>query len=420
MPVIEDAAPRTGPLPGPLPGPVPWRFLALVTTSAFFLRLGYCWTIAADTFGAGDAYYYHYQGNLLAKGRGFIDPFFARQGRVFATANHSPAWPVLLAGASLFGLTSYADHRAVGSLPGAVSVLLVGVLGTRLAGPTVGKIAAVVAALNPVLIAADGSLMSESLYGVFVLLAVLVGVSQARAGSYGRSVALGGCIGLAALTRSEGIVLLVLLAAPAVWLSGGTLARRGGQFAAALLACALVIAPWAIRNTLTFDRFVPLSTNGGSLLAGANCAGVYSGDDIGGWHYDCLSYPVGDNPATQDAIWNDEGRQYMLDHLDQVPEVVAARVLRTWGLFEPRPELDEGVPSWFATLGVVFHWVTIPLILFGLYVGWRRKVTLWPFASLAALVTLSSAYGWGVTRFRHIFELASCVLIALACNALWT
>ncbi|HEX3453133.1 MAG TPA: hypothetical protein VHS03_00795, partial [Gaiellaceae bacterium] len=272
--------------------PVPWRAIVVVAVTAFVLRLGYVLTIAADTKGV-DSVYYHVQANLIAKGRGFLDPFALRlDGRSIPSALHPPAWPVFLAGASLLGLTSYSDHRAVGALTGAISVLLVGVLGTRLAGARVGVIAAVVAAVNPVLIGIDGSLMSESLYGVFVLLAVLVALDVWRRPTVWRCLLLGALIALAALTRSDSLALLVLLAVPAVWLAGAALGTRALRFGLVLLACLVVLAPWTIRNADEFNRFVPLSTNDGSLLAGANCDSVYSGADIGLWDFFCSAVPV--------------------------------------------------------------------------------------------------------------------------------
>jgi 4-amino-4-deoxy-L-arabinose transferase-like glycosyltransferase len=397
---------------------IPWRAIGIVAVAALVLRLAYVLTIASDTVGEGDAHFYHLQANLLADGRGFIDPFYEQEGRVLASANHPPAWPVLLAGPSLLGLTSYADHRAVGAFTGALAVLLVGVLGVRLGGRTVGVAAAVVAACNPVLIAVDGSLMSESLYGVWVLGAVIVALGLVRRPTQWRAVLLGALIGLAALTRSEGLGMLVLLALPAVWLARGDWRQRALRFGVAAVACLVVIAPWTIRNQVAFDAFVPLTTNDGSLIGGANCPAVYSGRDLGTWRFDCLSFPVGEDEADQARIWRDEGLEFMRDHLDRLPTVVAVRVLRTWGLYPPRSDLDEGVPRGFADIGVWYHWLTIPLVLFGIVVAWRRRATLWPFASIAALVTISSAIGWGVTRFRHAFSLMACVLVAFAVVAI--
>ena len=408
-------APRTG----RGAGPVPWVFLGVASLGALVLRVVYNLTVVAGMHGEGDAYFYHLTANLLADGQGYIDPFRAGRGIVVLTANHPPGWPVVLSVLSRLGITSYDGHRMLGAFTGAFAVFLVGVLATRMAGPTIGKIAVVVAALNPVLIGIDGSLMSESLYGVFLLGAVIVALRVRDEATLPRLVALGVLIALAALTRSEAVLLVVLLAVPAVWLGGGAVLRRLGSVCVVALACVVVIAPWTIRNHGAFGAFVPLTTNDGTLLSGANCDAVYSGHDIGIWRFDCVTIELEVNEAVASNRWRRESARYMADHLDRVPVVVAARVLRTWGLFEPRPDLDEGVPYDIAQYAAWYHWLALVATITGVVVAWRRRIALWPFASIALLVTALSAIGWGVTRFRQPFELVGCVLVALAVHAAW-
>ena len=398
---------------------MPWVFLGSVSLGALVVRLAYDRTAVAGMRGAGDAHFYHFTANLLADGRGFINPFEAQDGVVVLTANHPPGWPVLLSLFSRLGITSYDGHRLMGAFTGAIAVLLVGVLATRQAGPTIGKIAVVVAALNPVLIGIDGSMMSESLYGVFVLGAVIVALQVRDEVTVPRLIGLGVLIALASLTRSEGALLVVFLALPAVWLGGGAVLRKLLNVGVVALVCVVVVMPWTIRNYNAFGMLVPLTTNDGTLLSGANCDAVYSGHDIGIWRFDCVTLAPDANEAAASVRWRRESVRYMVDHLDRVPVVVAARVLRTWGLFEPRPDLDEGVPYDIALWGVWYHWVALIATMAGVVVAWRRRIALWPFVSIALLVTFSSAVGWGVTRFRQPFELVGCVLVALAIHAAW-
>ena len=103
-----------------------------------------------------------------------------------------------------------------------------------------------------------------------------------------RAAVLGLAIGVAALTRGEAQLLLLLLALPVVWL-----VPRGGRvrLGAAVLAGFLVlVGPWLARNWITFNRPTSISTNEGGLLAGANCHDAYNGFLIGSWG--CL--PVND------------------------------------------------------------------------------------------------------------------------------
>ena len=57
----------------------------------------------------------------------------------------------------------------------------------------------------------------------------------------------------------------------------------------AVLATALTIAPWTIRNLPTFDRTTFLTTGDGSVFKGANCPGTYRGGFTGGWDIRCLA-----------------------------------------------------------------------------------------------------------------------------------
>ena len=112
-----------------------------------------------------DAIWYELQSQTLSHGDGYIDPdAFFRLGERVPTANFPPLWPLLLAGANQVGLDTERAHQMVGCVLGSITVALTGVIGRRVAGRRVGIVAAAIVAVSPMLIAADGSLMAESLY----------------------------------------------------------------------------------------------------------------------------------------------------------------------------------------------------------------------------------------------------------------
>ena len=76
----------------------------------------------------------------------------------------------MLTGLYELGGTGQEAQRLLGSLFGAGTIVTLAVLGRRVGGDRVGLIAAAVAAVYPMLITADGALMSESLYGFLVAL----------------------------------------------------------------------------------------------------------------------------------------------------------------------------------------------------------------------------------------------------------
>src|SRR3954453_14852394 len=234
--------------------PRPRRFaqsVAVVAVCGGLLRLADLLTVARHTVGIGDWWFYHWQANLIADGRGFLDPFQLLQDHAVPSAGHPPLYPVLLAGLSKAGITSTFGHRSLGIVLGMVSIVLIALIARRIAGPGAGLAAAVVAAAYPIFIGADADLMSETLYGPLIAGALLAALSLREGPRLAAAGLLGALIALAALTRSEALLLLPLLALPLAWRGG-----RGGRvarLAAVLGACALVLTPWMVRNARTFD-----------------------------------------------------------------------------------------------------------------------------------------------------------------------
>jgi 4-amino-4-deoxy-L-arabinose transferase-like glycosyltransferase len=151
---------------------------------------------------------------------------------------------------------------------GALSVLLVFLITSRLWGRSIGLLAAGMAAVFPPLVLTSRDLLTESLFVPVVLAAVLCLLEYRRAARLGWAAAAGVLCGLAILTRNPGPVLLVPLAAGA-WFLRPRLARRSLAGPAVLLGCAaLVVLPWTVRNAVEFGRFIPVTTGTGYALAG--------------------------------------------------------------------------------------------------------------------------------------------------------
>jgi hypothetical protein len=240
--------------------------------------------------------------------------------------------------------------------------------------------------------------------------------------------ALGAAAACAALTRSEGAALLVLIGGPAIaWWAPDR--RRAIRLAlAAVGAFAVLMAPWQIRNLMTFDRFVPITTTSGSLLAGSNCDGTYRGPTLGLWRLDCviaaedrIAGRLGPQARREDesvrgARLGTEGKDYIRHHRGRLPVVVAVRVLRTWDFYRPRDqaayETFEGRHLRVEQAGVAIYYLLLPFVAFGAWVLWRRDRRLLGLLAIpCVLVTIVSATGYGVTRFRSAAE-PSLVLLA--------
>lgn len=243
--------------------------LIAILVLALAIRLG---TILATTdyepvFDSGD-YVRHAQS--IAAGDGFPDSIFTSSES--PSAFRPPLYPYLLGGVyAVFGDgAGETAGRIVGALLGVLVVYLVFLIGRAIWGIRVGLWAAALAAVLPPLAFLNEALISEPLFLATELGVILAALTARREGGDWRLAALTGLLcGLAALTRSNGI-LLVIPAAIAVWVGRPWLSRQAlAPPLAVIVAAALTVLPWTVRNTLEFDQLVPFSTQSGFAMAGA-------------------------------------------------------------------------------------------------------------------------------------------------------
>jgi 4-amino-4-deoxy-L-arabinose transferase-like glycosyltransferase len=400
----------------------PRRFaqtVAVVALCGGLLRLADLLTVARHTVGIGDWWFYHWQANLIADGTGFLDPFQLLQQHAVPSAGHPPLYPIVLAALSKAGLSSTLAHRSLGIVLGMISIVLIALIARRIAGPAAGLAAAIIAAAYPIFIGADADLMSETLYGPLIGATLLAALSLREHPRAAAAALLGALIALAALTRSEGLLLLPLLALPLAWRGGRS--GRVARLAAIVGACALVLAPWMVRNARTFDRFVPISTNDATVVAGANCPLTYHGVDLGGWTIECISPRGRGDESVQAARWRSEGINYASGHIERLPVVVAVRFLRVWDLWQPRRQVQfaEGRQRHVEQAGVAMYFLLLPLAAYG-FLTLRDRWTRWILASPFVVVSIAAIAGYGVPRLRHAAEIPLVVLAGIAIPSLLT
>lgn len=394
--------------------------LALIAAFGLVVRLVILFGPARDTKGYGDWHFFHEGANLIARGHWFVEPFvYLSDGRYVPSAGHPPLWELLLGGVSAAGGTSPNAHRVVGCVLGAVAIVLIGLLARRIAGDRAGTVAALIAAIYPVFIGADTSLLSETLYGVLVAASLLVAFRVRDGGGWGAAAALGALVALAALTRSEALVLIVFLALPvAMWSRPG----RWTRAAACVAAFVLVLAPWAVRNWSEFGRPVLISTNDGTLLAGANCGLTYHGTDLGFWNFQCISKKDTKlNEAEQEAVWRREGANYVGDHAGRLPVVLLARLARTFDVYQPRRMVLNAEGRWKRVdqAGIVMYFLLLPFAIGGGVLVWRRRRSdLLILLTPVAMVIVQTLTGYGIPRFRHAAEITLVVLAGVAMASL--
>jgi 4-amino-4-deoxy-L-arabinose transferase-like glycosyltransferase len=392
----------------------------ILVPAALGAGLAVAYGLATPQHRFGDPDFFQRTGNLLAEGRGYVRPFgFLGHGPEVATALHPPLFPAFMALLSLVGIDSSTPQRVVGAgLLHAGLVLAIGLLARRLARARAGLIAAALAAVMPSLIVVAGSGESEPLFGLLMVGALMTAYAALARPTLTGALVMGVFIGLATLTRSEG---LLLIAIPLlVWWLGRREAGHWRRLGVSVAALAVVILPWVIRNDAIFG-YPLLSTNVGSLIAGANCPSTYSGPGIGDWHR-CFPARVGPR-SVDEAIYSSNlvrrGVSYARSHSGRLPAVLAARAMIVWSIGR--------VPSWdrpvagrpalrVATLA--FYYAALVLGVFGLVILRRRGVPILLLLVPAFVTTTIAVVGWGSSRFRYTSEIVLAVVAAVTIDHL--
>jgi 4-amino-4-deoxy-L-arabinose transferase-like glycosyltransferase len=185
------------------------------------------------------------------------------------SSDWSPGAPLLYA-ASFYatGGAREGSARIVELLLGLATIVVVYLLGKRIACRPAGLIAAFAVAVYPPFIHSVGALYSEP-PAIFALPAAVLAFLWAGEQTRLRAWLLPGLLfGLTALIRPEYLLVGAAFAVLALIKVGRERGWRPGLAGAALLVIALLlpVIPWTIRNEIVLDRTVPISTGGGKAL----------------------------------------------------------------------------------------------------------------------------------------------------------
>jgi len=401
-----------------------WWGLALVCVAAAGLRFGYVAVAKPNQELLGDQIYYSAQARTIAEGNWFDDPY--NPGR--PAADHPPLTSLMMAPAAAVAPGSVMAQRYLMAAYGVAVVALIGLLARKVAGDRVGLVAALLAAFYPGLWVSDALVMSETITAGTLAVAMLTSYWFAEKPSGRRAALMGLATGLAVLARAELVLLIPLVIVPLAWW-----ARRAGDRATpkarvalgavAIAGALLVQAPWVIYNLTRFDQPVLFSTNDGLTWIGANCPETYYGGGVGFWSLNCglagmESVPPDADQSVRSAHLRSLGTTYLREHLGRLPTVVAARLGRGLGVWQPdqmvylnRGEGREGKVSWAATFA---YWALAPLAVVGAILLHRRRTMIWPLVALVVISVLVTAAFYGIARFRLPAELSIVVFAAVS------
>lgn len=308
--------------------------------------------------------------------------------------------------------------RILLSTVGAATCLLVFLIGRRVFSHKVGFLAGLLGAIYPFMWIPDGMLLPESLYSVLVMYLIFRLYLLRESVSAKNLILTGLSAGLIALTRTEGMIFMALVAG-FIWLSctDWGLRRRVWTSSVVIAITLAIYSPWAWHTWSTFGTLAPSSTVGTMLAGTTNRVAFYDQVYIGSWYYGGLHsdrdtlYRIRDpreNEKTVDDFYASVAFEYLKSHLDQVPAVIGVRELRAWDFWDPyvtaRVEQEWGRPMWSTYAGLIFYYPALALALYG---GWRFRRNwrdLFPFYFVAGFFVIFSALTFGTVRYRTWIE----------------
>ena len=321
------------------------------------------------------------------------------------TAYRPPLFPLALAGVyAVVGTgsdtTRWDAGRVLEAVFGTVAVALTYLIALELFGASAALVAGGIAAVYPTLLLVGSSLLSESLFIPLTLGAVLAGLkARASPRPLWLAIAAGVLVGLASLTRANGLALVVPMWF-LVWSGRPRLTLRAARIPAAMVASiVIVLAPWTIRNAAVFHQFVPVSTEGGYTLAGA-----FNGEKKA-YPY-IWTAPVTDlerafraepngNEAQIGSKMTSLALTYMGNHPGVVLKTLFWNTLHLSGL--PGPGLErwgapyESYPRGLAVASVYAFWLLALLATAGAFTAIARRapLALWGFPLALFLSTVA-------------------------------
>jgi 4-amino-4-deoxy-L-arabinose transferase-like glycosyltransferase len=411
----------------PAPGQADGRFWLAVTSAVVLgavIRFVYLFH-AAPTLVLGDGFSYHFEAQRIADGLGYTSPL----GDLGAeSAHHPPGWGTLLAGVTELGGDSMRVHQIVGVVIGLGVIAMAGLVGRRYAGPRVGAIAALLAALYPGFWVIEAQILAEPLALLISGALMLVLADLWDRPSVARALVAGAAVAALALVRSEQALLLLIVIAPVLLLNRRMSRRmRLVSTAAAALSALVVVAPWTLYNLGRFEEPVVLSTNAGSTLIAGNCATTYGGDRMGYYDGECGQTHFARLRGLDRSQVDREFRSVALDNvranLDRMPATVMARYGRTLGVFRPSQTVGFvagwfGSATWPVWAWVTSFWLLLPLAAYGCLLLRRARAFQWPLVAPLVVTLLTVTVAYGEPRYHTPADLGLVVLAGVALNRL--
>ncbi|HLM81584.1 MAG TPA: glycosyltransferase family 39 protein [Terriglobales bacterium] len=372
---------------------------AIILGAALATRLASATYILSSRFGPQLLFVRNEPSHIaaaLVSGLGFSSPYAGAPNA--PTAQQPPLYPLILAGIfKLFGICTVASAWTavlVNVLAGAVTAVLLYFVGRLHFGETVGILAAWLWVLPWMYQTNAFSVSLTTAYlAALGFTALLLWVPKRIEGNR-RWLVLGICSGLLVLFQPALLTVVLVY--------GGWLAVSKGSSPRILIALAgllLTLAPWTVRNYVTFERFIPLRDNLGLELWLGNRPGMQGTVDFSGDFPDVdpSNYARLGELAFMDGKL-DASRKFILSD----PAAFVGRVLRRM------------VEFWYAPYP--FPWIAVSIL------GWlgatwaiRKDRNGWVWLIMLTVFPLVYYVTHNFPTYRHPIEP---LIVLLAANAI--
>jgi len=313
------------------------RWLLAVIAAGLLVRVAVLPAMSHVDLRIADEGHYYRLATSLVEGRGFA----FESG---PTSLRPPLYPAFVA--AVWTVTGSRSLQAVRLAQIGLALalaLIVFAIGRELFGERAGAIAAAITTFYPSLLVSNYLLLTEVLFATLVAAATWATARTFLGSSPWAALAAGALMALAALTRSVVYPLPIVLAGLVVLAHRAALARRVLLAGLLLMGAAIVLAPWAIRNTRLQGVPVLVDTMGGMNLRMGNYeftplkrmwdAVAMSGEKS--WIVGLPEAPPGGGTWTdghKDRWARDQAIRFMLSHPGLTTWRAAVKFGDFWGL----------------------------------------------------------------------------------------
>jgi 4-amino-4-deoxy-L-arabinose transferase-like glycosyltransferase len=289
--------------------------------------------------GLNDPTLYALFGDEIADGNGYVRPTGEK------LAYYPVGFPATLAGlkkaGDIFGWgRSTFSMKMMNGVFGAITVLLIYLMASRLFDRRVGMAAGALLAIFPSQVYYTGTVLSEPLFTMMWIgaLLVLLWSPWSRDGMpWYRLFGAGLLLSYATMTR--GVTLMFPAVLLAIWLFQLRSKKRALVQAAIVWAgIAVLVVPWSVRNTVAFGQLTGPSTNLGDDLCIGNYLGAQGAFTLQG---KCFEGFEGKSPQEVELARNKEGVRIavhdVVTHPLRMPKLIAQKAY--WLLYKD----DDGI-----------------------------------------------------------------------------